>query len=387
MFKEEQLFLKKEAAPKEGEKVEIEEPFFETEKSEKETEGLKEKEIAQEKLEKLREQFKELREKIEIEKQTAWAPFKDFENYFFSHNRIELSEEKRRELEKWTADFQKQNVFRGPRILTGNKTATEYDNKVENFSTKTAIKELASGEKIFVVDSYPSSLIHRLGDSVLRRFCGVKNFKAPNRIWKETFERRSNIPTIRIENKNAVAMPYIENVNLRDLMTFDKEIKNWGPIEWAENINIEEKKEILKSVVLEMEAMHRQGKTWGEAILANMIIDKNKKVWICDPEILFYNEVPKIEQKASDLKDIIFTSAASLACADKLEDYKEVVKLVFDNYSDKKVVETLIGAAKRKPTLKQRLFFVYTKNRYSPLKDFRMHEEIRRAIAEHGEKE
>lgn len=375
----------------ERERSEIKEPSFEAEKfkekkekTEKETER---KETAAEKLEKLREQFKELREKIEAKKEAERQPFKEFAPYFVSHNRIELPPEKQEELEKQLLAFQAKNKFAGPRLATGSKTATEYDSRAENWSTKTAIQELSSGEKVFVVNSYPSSLIHRLLDSVMRRFAEVRNFKSPNPVWKETFEKRSNIPTIKTGNKDCVVMPYIENVNLRDLLTYNKEIKNWGPIEWAKDVVLEDKKEIVRKITKEVEKIHRQGKTWGEAILANMIIDKNKKVWICDPEILFYKEVSVIEQKASDLKDIIYTSAASLSYSEKFEDYHEVVRLVFENYGDKEVVEAAVRAANKKPGLRQRLAFVYHKARYLPMKNYKMHEKIRQAIADYGKKE
>lgn len=395
MYEKESRLFKKEAKPEIEEKIgeefeslEVKSEKFETEKSkkfEKKPETEK-KESPQEKLEKLREQFREWREKIETEKEAERAPFKDFEKYFVSHNRIELPTEKQEELEKQVANFQTKNKFAGPRLATGNKTATEYESRAENWSTKTTIRQLSSGEKIFIVDSYPASLLHRLFESGLRRLTGLKNFKAPNQIWKETFERRSNIPTIKIKNKNAVAMPYIENVNLRDLMTFNKEIKNWGPIEWAKDVGLNDKKEIIKKTTKEVEKIHKQNKTWGEAILANMIIDKDKKVIICDPEVLFYKEVPLVRQKASDLKDLIFTSAASLAYADNFKNYGEIVKLVLDNYSDKSVVEELHQVVSQKPKFLQRLFFFYTKARYFPLKNFKMHEEIRRAITEYGKK-
>ncbi len=405
MSEKEQIIFKKEAGPEieeretvgEKERFEFEKPLFEAEPEEEKKEvkpekapeekekPAEEKETPQEKLEKLREQFRELKTKIETEKQTERAPFKDFEKYFVSYNRIELPEEKKKELEKSVEELQKKDVLKGPRIITGNKTATEYENRIANFSTQTAIRELSSGEKIFVVDSYPASLLHWLGVSFLRRMTGVKNFKSPNSVWKETFEKRSNIPTIKIANKNAVAMPYVENVKLGDLMTFNKEIKNWGSIEWAKDITLEDKKEIIGKIADEIEKIHRQGKTWGEAILANMIIGKDKKVFICDPEVLFYKEVPKISQKASDLKDLIFTASASLARSDGFKDYGEVVKLVLDDYGDKSVIAEAKAAAKQKPGFLQRLFFVYTKNRYFPLKDFKMHEEIRKAITEYKE--
>ncbi len=396
-MEKEQTIFKKEASSEieeketagEKERFESEKPLFEAapEKPEEKEKPAAEKEIHREKLEKLREQFRELKEKIETEKQAERLPFKDFEPYFVSHNRIELPEEKEKELEQEIQNLQTKDTFKGPRIFSGNKTATEYDSRAANFSTQTAIVELSSGEKVFVVDSYPASLLHRLGDSVCRRLSGHKAFKAPNSVWKEVFEKRSNIPTIKIKQKYAVAMPYIENVNVKDLMAHNKEIKNWGPVEWAKNVDLNEKKEIIKKAAGEIEKIHRQNKTWGETHLGQMIIDKNKKVWVCDPEMLFYKEVPLIEQRASDLKDVILSSAAALEYSEKFKDYGEITKLVFDNYSDKSVIETAKQIAARKLGFGERFFFYFTKARFHPLKNLKMYEEIRQAIVKYGEKE
>ncbi|MCL5733847.1 MAG: hypothetical protein M1334_04335, partial [Patescibacteria group bacterium] len=233
--------------------------------------------------EKSKEEFKQIKEKIEEDKKSQRAPFGNIEPYLVSHDRIEFPVKKQEELEYNVSYLQKKDRYKGPRLFTGNKTATEYDSRAENFSTQTAIQTLSTGEKIFIVDSYPLSFIHRFTDGVAKYLTGVKSYKVPNRIWKETFEDRSNIPTIRIGNKNSVAMPYIENVNLRDLMGFNKEIKNWGAVKWCKDINLDQKKEIIKNVARETEKVHQMGKTWGESILANMIIDNDKKVWICDP--------------------------------------------------------------------------------------------------------
>lgn len=327
-------------------------------------------------------QLQKTREKLKTaygEKKEIRGNFQEFNQYFIGPNKIELPPNEKRTTHKMVSDFQKENLFILPKIFKGNKTATKYDSKVTNFSTKTAIKELPGGQKVFVVDSYPLSFIHRAGDAVLRRIIGIKDYKVPNRRWKETFEKRSEIPTINIDNKRAVVMPYIPNINLGDLMAH--KIRDVGEVKWAAQINLQKKLEIIKKTAQAIENIHQKGKTWGEAILGNMIIDKNEKIWICDPETLFYKNVPLIEQKASDLLDVVFTSAAALDYSENYKNYTQIIEKVFSNYSDKEVIKNAIQKARKNPSFLQRLFFSSIKTRYYPIKNFKMYEEIRNSIA------
>lgn len=334
-----------------------------------------------------RQEERDAREMIESSfKQTAgkpYDPYEKFKNYIVSENGVEvikLPQEAQRELEGQVYVLQIKDRFLPPGLIKGNPTAKKYSGgDAANYSTKTHIV----GD-FMVIDRYPASVIHTWLNNFSERRVGIRSHKVSRSEWKDRYVSRSTVPTIDIGNKNAIAMPFIENVNMRDWFSCSStEIKKWEGADWAKDVDLEKKKQMIPQIVREIEAVHRKGGAWGNAGLENMIFDPNGKVYVCDPESKFDKDMPEVERRAFDLKDIIFTAATTLAKSEGFTDFGEVVRLVLESYSNKEVVVAAVEAAKEKPSFVNKMFFGYTQARYG-FKDFKQHEAIRMAIASYS---
>lgn len=277
-----------------------------------------------------------------------------------------------------------------PALATGGRIDAEYDCQVNNFSTQTKVVTLASGRKLFAVFNYPTSWVHRKLDTLMKTMTGAKMGKAKSQDWKETFESRSQIPTITNEDPNLVVMDYLPNVNLYDLFVnqFAKNkdgspmIKNFGECQFADGMNMEELLGVLEKVVEKVKQMHEKGVQWGEVILPNIIIDKDEEVHICDPETEYDEKVPVAERQARDIYVLIMSSAAAMKKS-KNVDYSAVVKNVLDKYQlDEETKAELKNLAEKKMGLGQKVFFGYTKANYG-LKDKAEYAEIRQAMSQY----
>ncbi|OGH59345.1 MAG: hypothetical protein A2725_00750 [Candidatus Magasanikbacteria bacterium RIFCSPHIGHO2_01_FULL_33_34] len=282
----------------------------------------------------------------------------------------------RAELEK----LQKETRFQAPAILKGNKTATEYDSKVANFSTQTKIVVLPSGRKMFLIKNYAGSSVHRGLDSLMKRFTGCKMRKAKSGEWKSQFERKSQIPVIPNESDNTIVLDYIPNVNLYDLYANRDKVDDWGECEFAEDVDSEKLMVITDKIVDKVKEIHNKGIAWGELILPNMIIDKDQNIHICDPEVSYNEDVPLNEQKARDLVDLIISISATMKQKNGV-DYPEIVQRIIERYGDAEVLSELNKLASKKPSVINKLFFGYTKERLG-VKDYKEHEGIRNQIVE-----
>lgn len=294
---------------------------------------------------------------------------------------VQLSDLQKNQLAVEIKRIKTDKRFVAPALAKGNKTATEYDSRVANYSTVTNIVALSDGRKLFVVYNYPTSWIHRSLDGLMKSLTGCRMKKADSAKWKEKFESKSRIPTIDCEDENTVVMPFLPNINLYDLFANKDSIQDFGECEFAREIDVEKLLDIVDKIVAEVKNIHRQDAAWGELILPNIIIDKDEKVHICDPETSYDANVPLNEQKARDLSDLIISIAASLHKYGV--DYGLSVSRVLDGYKDKEVIKELQSLVMKKPGLLQKLFFGYTKARLG-LKDKAQWQDIKDAIAKYG---
>lgn len=161
--------------------------------------------------------------------------------------------------------------------------------------------------------------------------------KVRGKAWKRAFEEKSNVPVIEQDNPRMVAMPFIPNVNAHDLFSASHELRDTGEIEWARDAALDDKMRIAEDIVHELAALHAKGTTWGEFILPNIIITKDRRPVIVDPEMRYNTGVPLLEQKARDLRDIIFSVVGALRRGEKLVDPKPVVDRLLVAHPDEQV--------------------------------------------------
>lgn len=262
-------------------------------------------------------------------------------------------------------------------IFHGNKTATEYDSTAENFSTITRIITLPDGRKLFAIYNYPNSWIHRAMDTFMKKMTNCPMHKASSSDWKQQFERKSNMQTIINEDPNLVLLPYIPNLNLFDLFAHHDQIKDFGQCDFAREMEPDDYLEIISQVTAKMNELHQKDIAWGEFILNNMIIDKDKNVHICDPEIEFDEAASLSEQKAQDLQDLLFNVGAR--SSDIGLDMETIISKILTGYTDQQVKAVLLKQLSKDQHFLEKIFFGYTKARLS-LADSAQHAEIRAKI-------
>ena len=292
---------------------------------------------------------------------------------------LSLSAAEQAELTEHIAAARADSRWVAPALAKGNRTATTYDSQVTPFSTTTRILTLSSGKKIFLVHNYALSGVHRELDALMKRFTGLKMRKAPAQEWKNTFEARSQIPTIPNDDPDTVALPFVPNINLYDLFFKLGEIKDFGDCAFAEKLDTAGLLEILQKVAAKIKELHESGLTWGETNLPNIIIDAEQNIHICDPETRYDADVPLPEQRARDLMEFLMSSCAAMQQVHQV-DYQKVVDQTLTTYSDPTVIDELQKLARQKPTLGQRLFFGYLQGHLA-LKNFQEFLAIKQAIA------
>ncbi|MEK7105110.1 MAG: hypothetical protein AAB865_00260 [Patescibacteria group bacterium] len=226
-------------------------------------------------------------------------------------------------------------------LLGGRPIAARYDIHVNNFSTRTNIIELPDGRRVFAVFAHKASALHRSLDSVMKHGAGLRMGKVSRDEWKTAFEEHGRIPRIKNEDPHTILMPYIPNVNAYDALANNHEITNFGEIPWANELTAEKKNELLRAIMGEIADIHRQGIAWGEAILPNLILTKDKRAIMCDPEVRYDEDVPLSEAQGRDLRDLILSTCAALRKSEQTKDFASVVKLLLDAYPDETVIDAL----------------------------------------------
>lgn len=270
--------------------------------------------------------------------------------------RIVLPKETMYEVTGKVAEHERKYSSSLPSILLGAPTATEYQGSAANFSTRTGIITLEDGRRVFVIYDYPLSSIHRFLDGLATHGAGDRMAKASKKEWKDRVEAKSNIPVIAYDQAHTVLLPYIENVNAHDAFALNKEIGVSEKFNWVKNLSLEDKIQLGEAVIRELAIVHAEGKTWGETILHNMIITKDKEIIIVDPETAYDTDVDPTEQRARDLRDAVFSIAGALHTSESLSDYGALVKRLLNQYPDKAVIQSLEEVVSKPLSLTQKFF-------------------------------
>lgn len=286
-------------------------------------------------------------------------------------NRESYTKKELAEIEKEAKGFKLRNFFRLPCIIRGNKVASRNpDSRITNWSTITECFSLSTGRWVYLIYAYPFSIIHRLLDGLAKWATGKYCVKVISRKkWKEAFIGNSFIPIIPVDISSLVAMPYVENENLFDVLT--------GRIG---NYTLFEKKSMIRQATEIINKMHDQGIVWGELIVQNMIRSKEGKVILCDTETKYYRGL-LVDQKASDWLDFICSVCGSM---NRLHPEKVdgIIREVTNQIQDGFVRETLRGKCIEKITWLHCLFFSHTRVRLACTKDF--YNQVREKIVSWG---
>lgn len=272
--------------------------------------------------------------------------------------RIVLKEEDRVAIET-ASSLLREQATKLPALVKGLPIAVEYSGRTNNFSTQTRIIELPDGRKAFAVYSYAASSIHRVLDGVMKHLAGLRMGKVSRARWKERFEHKSEIPVIESADPYTVLMPFLPNVNGYDVFVHNKEIGDFGEVEWANNVDLEKKLGLVDKIIDELRRVHGQGKVWGEFILPNIIFTKEEQVVVCDPEMEYDAGVSSLEARARDVKDILHSVCSALAKAEGQQDFPSVVKRILDRYEDEEVIAQLQKLVAGKRKWWQKLTFAY----------------------------
>jgi len=277
------------------------------------------------------------------------------------------TERELKEIKKRVVLFKIKNFWRLPSLWRGHKVANRNPRaKVRNMSTITTCFPLSSGKWVYLVYAYPLSIIHRFLDGLAKwateKYC-IK-VVSPKK-WKEAFVSNSFIPIIPVDIKNVVAMPYIENENLFDILT--GKIGNYSYVK---------KEKMIRMAVEIINEMHSRNVVWGELIVHNMIKSQEGEIVICDTETVYYKG-DLIEQKVSDWLDFICSTCGSISQLHP-EKVSHLIYLIMDQIQDDFVKQYLKERCGKKRTLLHRLLFVYTLERLkcSPRLYERVKEEI-----------
>jgi len=256
------------------------------------------------------------------------------------------SQREKREIESIARKFKRRNFFRLPALWRGNKVASRNpESKIRNFSTITGVFRLSSGKWVYLVYSYPLSLIHRILDGIgkwmTEKYC-IK-VVSPSK-WKEAFIRNSFIPIIPIDVPSVVAMPYVENQNLFDVLA--------GRIG---DYSFSEKVLLIKKAVRLINEMHAKI-VWGELIVQNMIVTEDNDIILCDTETEYYRGTI-IERKASDWMDFIFSVIGAVTKVHP-EKVSYLVDVIFDQI-ESEVKVAIKEKCRRNKNLLHKIFSFY----------------------------
>lgn len=286
--------------------------------------------------------------------------FGDFQNSQLTPDgKVALPVEIMGPLMEKVAIHKQKHRFDFPSYMKGHKTATEYDSKAVNFSTRTAILTTDDGRRVFAVYDYRTSFIHRAIDRFSRRLEGAKMGKVKMKDWKQTYESRSNIPVIENPDNDIILMPYIPNANAKDVLANNKEVGNFGPVPWAKDLDLEGKIQLGEKIVDALAEIHSKRRSHAETILPNMIITPQGQPILVDPENLYYPGVELPEQKGRDLRDVVYSISGALAKSEGVTDFGSITNRLLARYPDQGIVEETQRVAAQKPGFIQRQFIKF----------------------------
>jgi len=265
--------------------------------------------------------------------------------------------------------------FALPALFKGNRTATNYDSKAVNYSTVTNNIVLSSGKELFAIYNYKSSGVHRFLDTLSKKVVGLPMMKANFKEWPEAFRKKSLLPVLDLTDnngnidRNMIILERIPNINMYDLISnFDMLKEPNSKVDgcsFVKNMKREDLIEVVGGVAREVANIHNSNKTWGELVPSNIIIDKNQKIHICDPETVYNGNISINEQKAYDLLECI-TSFSSVMNEFHQIPYVETINTILNTYmlstqDNEGVIFELKKIAEKKFTFVNKLGFAYLK--------------------------
>lgn len=365
-----------EKTEKESKSKQLRQETFESERIsiERESSEEAERELAKKLSEKLK--AAEPVSKTEIDKRLLG----EFEPALIETNRIKLSEVEIKDLNIEAEKFFEEVKTSPVATNKGYRVAGSYDTKIQGWTTRSKIFSVG-GKRVFALCSYPSAWLRRKFDRFMEWISGDPMRKPKLKNWKKIVESRSNIPVLADTPANMVIMPYIESFNTYDLFAHQRDIDDFGPFKWAQEMSLEEKIDLLETIAGELAKLHGRGKTWGEAILPNIVLDQNKKPIFVDPETT-YEGISIKQQKATDVRNLITSVCGALVRAEGFNDFKSVIKRILTSYDDKDTIQELEKICKNKLPFRQRLFFnlfMRFRNGSTDLNEF---EQVRKTILE-----
>jgi tRNA A-37 threonylcarbamoyl transferase component Bud32 len=292
----------------------------------------------------------------------------------------ELNQSEKEELFFKVGEIKRDNKFALPPIFKGNPTATKYSHAgATNYSTITKNVTLESGKELFVIYNYRSSGVHRFIDTTYKKIVGTPMRKANYKEWPETFRKNSLLPVLDLVDnngkvdRNIIVLERIPNINMYDFITNLDVLKNPDSkvdgCDFVKDMGKEDLMKMVGGVAGEIAKIHNKDKTWGDLVPSNIIIDKNQKIHICDPEMVYNEKLSINEQKAHDLLECVTSFSALIKNIHQIP-YIETINTILGNYmastqNSESVIVELKKIAGKKFTLINKLAFGYLMAHYS----------------------
>ncbi len=233
------------------------------------------------------------------------------------------------EIRRAAQQFKREARWTPPRFATGHRIDHEDPAASAcNWSTRTRIVKLSSGRQIFLIYRYTFSWMHVLFDNFLRLFCGRKSAKTLTEShWHVVFEDKSRIAVYNIAVKSVVALRYVPNYNLWDVLH-----NNYGQLR-SDDVWVG-----LLSLCIQINRMHAGHRTWGDMIVNNVILERiprQQQATICDTEVSYWGSVSFVEQCARDWRELII----SVVGCDRhfFPDKAEAARKLFNMIEDRRV--------------------------------------------------
>lgn len=292
---------------------------------------------------------------------------------------IALAEAQQRECTAQTNAFFEEVKDSKPALDKGYKVAGAYDVRIQGWTTRSKIIEV-DGKRFFVLCSFPAGNTRRRFDRLMEAVSGDPMRKPTPAGWKRTVESRSEIPTVAGTRSDMVVMPYLEVFNAYDLFADQKDIQDFGPFDWAKQATTGDKLALIGPIGAALARLHASGKTWGEAILPNVVLDQQRQPTFVDPETT-YEGIPEREQRARDVRTLIGSIAGALARAEDRRDFQDVAHLVLQGYGDDSELVTALDRLCAEPLgFRQKLTFEFWGKFRVGATDGKEFEEVRLSI-------
>lgn len=272
--------------------------------------------------------------------------------------RIELTVEEQQEcrakLDAFFADVKDSKMATDK----GYQVAGAYDVRVQGWTTRSSIVDV-DGKRLFVLCSFPAGATRRRFDRLMEAVAGDPMRKPTPEGWKATVESRSEVPTVAGTRPDMVAMPYLEVFNAYDLFAHQKDVRDFGPFGWAKEATAGDKLALVAKIGGALKELHGKGKTWGEAILPNVVLTQEREPIFVDPETT-YEGIPETEQRARDVRTLITSISGALARGDGQRNFQDVAHLVLEGYGDEpELLEALDALCANPLTWRQKLNFEF----------------------------